>query len=342
MRRINACVAMVGLAAVILIFPTPPSPAFNLRVGPYHFSFPTFWHRYRHHKQHMRAAPTSHMPPESEQGKASALFYPQLALPLIYASVFSPSYSSSWPFDYPMILSTAFAKVQLQLNPHSCQPRPDLSTKIIAPIRTALAPTDAQTPLLERLGDALGAAADSLEKSCVIEIPGQPIPRLQLMGSQIKELAMTIDTVRNPLQDFVRSLNDEQRARFAAMIAAPTGMDRGNWSENIASHCSATFSTADRLIAQIDKSVQPIGLQRDALADLKQAIEGGVRDLTALCLTPLPPTAFSRLETIEARLDATWRAVSSIQVALANFEVRLSDEQKERLNAINLVAAGNS
>ncbi|MGA8613083.1 MAG: hypothetical protein WB760_15565 [Xanthobacteraceae bacterium] len=46
------------------------------------------------------------------------------------------------------------------------------------------------------------------------------------------------------------------------------------------------------------------------------------------------------MEAIEARLDATWQAVSSIQVALGNFESKLSDEQKDRFNAINSVAAG--
>jgi hypothetical protein len=60
----------------------------------------------------------------------------------------------------------------------------------------------------------------------------------------------------------------------------------------------------------------------------------------SLCLTPAPPTAFSRLETIEARLDATERAVSSIQAALTNFETKLSAEQKDRFNAINLAGAG--
>ena len=184
-----------------------------------------------------------------------------------------------------------------------CASRNPISArKIIAPIRTELAPTDAQTQLLEKLGGALGAAADYLERSCASEIPGQPITRLQLMGSQIKELAMAIDTIRNPLQDFARSLNDEQRARFAVMIAAPTAADRDNGSENIASRCGGTSSAINRLIGQIDKSVQPTVLQRDALADVKQAIDRAASDLTAQCLMSVPPTALSRLETIEARL----------------------------------------
>ena len=336
MRRINACVAIVGFAVVI--FSTLPAAAFTIRVGPYRFTFPLYWHR--HHKHYAEPAPDSLAPAYSKRGNAAVLFYPQLALPAIYASIFSPAYASPWSFDYQTILSTAFAKLQPQPDSHLCQPQSDIGTKIIAPIRTALALTDAQIQLLEKLGGALGAAADDLEKSCAVVIPGQPIARVQLMGSRIKVLAMAIDTIRNPLQDFSQSLNDEQRARFAAMIAAPTDADGDNGSGNIASRCAGMSSTVDRLLGQIDKSVQPINSQRDALADLKRALEGAASDLMPLCQTPAPPTAFSRLETIEAQLDAIGRAASSTQVALANFEAKLGTEQKDRFNAMNLVGAG--
>jgi hypothetical protein len=338
MRRINTCVAIAGLAAVI--FSALPAAAISVRVGPYYFSFPLFRHWRRHHRHYVRAAPNDHAPAESKQGMASALFYPQLELPITYASIFSPSSASSWPFDYQTILSTAFAKVPPQPNPQLCRPQPDLGTKIIAPIRTELAPTDTQIQLLEKLGGALSAAAEALEKSCPSAIPGQPIARLQLIGSQIKELAMAIETVGNPLQDFARSLNDEQRARFAVMIAAPTGADRDTGSGNIATRCGGPSSASDRLIGQIDKSVQPTGVQRDALADVKQAIDKAASDLATHCPTLLPLTAVSRLEAVEAQLDATGRSVSSIEVALANFETKLSDDQKDRFNAMNFVAAG--
>jgi len=126
------------------------------------------------------------------------------------------------------------------------------------------------------------------------------------------------------------------------MIAAPADTHGGNGPENIFSHCGATSSPFYRLLGQIDKSVQPIGSQRDALAGLKEAIDGAGKDLTALCMAPVPLTAVSRLETIEARLDATWRAVSSTQAALADFEAKLSDEQKNRLDTMNFTAAGKS
>jgi hypothetical protein len=52
----------------------------------------------------------------------------------------------------------------------------------------------------------------------------------------------------------------------------------------------------------------------------------------------VPPDAVARLDAVEARLDATWRSVLSIQVALANFESKLDDAQRDRLDQTNFVA----
>jgi hypothetical protein len=50
------------------------------------------------------------------------------------------------------------------------------------------------------------------------------------------------------------------------------------------------------------------------------------------------PTALGRLEATEARLDATWRAVETIEVALADFQTGLSDQQNIRFNALQLAS----
>jgi hypothetical protein len=75
------------------------------------------------------------------------------------------------------------------------------------------------------------------------------------------------------------------------------------------------------------------------LDDVKGAFGKAVDDLQAHCPTTVPPTAVARLDAIEARLDATWRSVLSIQVALANFEAKLDDAQKIRFDQMNFAAA---
>jgi hypothetical protein len=53
----------------------------------------------------------------------------------------------------------------------------------------------------------------------------------------------------------------------------------------------------------------------------------------------LPGDPLARLEAIEARLDATWRALVSIQTALSDFETKLSAEQRVRFDATDFAAA---
>jgi len=181
---------------------------------------------------------------------------------------------------------------------------------------------------LQRLGGALGAASGFLAKSCANEIPAQPVARLQLMESQIEELTMAIDIVRQPLQDFEQSLTADQRAHLAAAAGQQT-----------AAGCDGSQSAIDGSIDQISQTVLPTDAQRDALNNVRQVFAKAASDLDVHCPVKVPPTALGRLEAVEARLDATWRAALSIQVALAGFETKLSDEQKSRFEAMTFVAA---
>ena len=101
---------------------------------------------------------------------------------------------------------------------------------------------------------------------------------------------------------------------------------------------AARRAAIDWSIAQINRSVQPTDAQRDDLASVKQSFNAAAIDLDAHCPSSAPATALRRLETIEARLDAAWRAVLSMQVTLANFETKLSDEQKSRFDAMNFAS----
>ncbi len=95
----------------------------------------------------------------------------------------------------------------------------------------------------------------------------------------------------------------------------------------------------DRTIEQIDGSVRADACATPALVDVKQAFAKAADDLDAHCPATLAATPVGRLEAIEARLDATWRSVLSTQVALANFETKLNEAQKGRLDQMNFAAA---
>ncbi len=337
MRKIGVCLAIIALSLVI-VAPTPAA-AFGLRIGPFHIGVPIYLPRFPFHRLYMRANPNEAARSESAQGVTSALLYPNLALPVIFQSVFFPAEASPWPFGYEAIFSTAFAKMPASEDQRLCQSSLDANA-IVGRIRGEIAPTADQMQSLQKLGGALGAASGFLAQACPSEIPAQPVARMQLMESQIEELAMAVDVVRQPLQDFEQSLNKQQQAKFATVAAAPaaTAAGQDKQSDALAQSCGGSPTAIDATIDQIDQSVQPTAAQQPALADVKAAFGKAASDLQAHCPTAVPPTALGRLESIESRLDATWRSELAIQVALANFETKLSDEQQKSFDGMNFAA----
>jgi LTXXQ motif family protein len=345
MRKICALVAVAALAAIAI--PPAPSAAFGLRVGPFYVGLPFYWHRHRHHVAPARApAPETHtasLRDDAEPGAAapvqsplSALLYPAVALPAVYDNIFSAPSPPAWPFSYQAIFQAAFAKAKL--DPAACQ-RPIDANAVIARIGHQVRPTGAQVQQLQKLGGALRMAGQYLASACPNDIPAQPVARMQLMEWQIEKLAQALDIVRPPLAEFQQSLNDAQRARFAATAATPSGTVRPDRASTMMPACAATPTTIDWSLEQISLSVEPTDAQRDAMSTVKTAFRNAASELDATCPSSLPPDPLARLQAIEARLDATWRAVLAIQSALATFENTLSDEQRVRFDATDFAVA---
>ena len=338
MRKTGVFIAVVTSAVVMCS--APPAAAFGIRLGPFHIGLP-FHFPFHRHPLYMRADRHDVARSEAGQGVTSALLYPNLALSAIFQEVLFADDASPWPFDYQRIFSTAFARLPASEDRRLCQPSVDANA-IMTRARAEVTPSGAQEELLQRLGGALGAASGFLAKACPAEIPAQSVARLQLMESQIEELTMAVSIVRQPLQDFEQSLNDDQKAKFAAVAVSPAApspsADRQDQSTVIAPSCAGSPAAIDSMIDQIDRSVQPTEAQRPALTSVKQAFAKADDDLQAHCPTTVAPTAVGRLDAIEARLDATWRSVLSTQVALANFETKLDDAQRNRFEQMNFAA----
>jgi hypothetical protein len=342
MRKIGPTVAIAVLAAVA--FSPSPSAAFGLHIGPFYLGIPHFGHRHRHHDASAlrdeaslkTVPPAASAPAPASQGLMSPLLYPVLALPAVYDEIFSPPSSSPWPFSYDAILQTAFAKTAPEQNAAAC-PQPNRQSAVAERIRAEIRPSGSQLQQMQKLGGALGFAADYLAKACPGEILRDPAARLQLMEWQVEKLAEALDFVRPPLQELEQSLNATQRARFGVPLStAATRADRANL---VAPACAAAPTRVDASIEQISLAVQPTDAQRDAMDGLKQAFRNAANDLDANCAASLPSDPLARLGAIEARLDATWRALVSIQTALSDFETKLSADQRLRFDATDFAAA---
>jgi hypothetical protein len=340
MRNIGTYI-FVGAFAALISSPTP-SAAFGLRLGPLHFGLPFVGHsRGVRHRQHAalhrdrlydRAAEEK---PSGTRGSApaqsvdnSALLYPSRALPALYDEIFWPDRSAAWPFGYDAIFDSAFAKKSsADANPQAC--RPADANAVVGRISAEIKPSAAQQPLVQKLAQALGMASGYLAQACPKAIPPQPVERLQLMQAQIQTLSMALDLIRPPLQQLEQSLNADQRSQFAA-FASETGS---------AGACATPPAAVDRPVAEIEQRVAPSEDQRGALTDLKQAFAGAASDLDAHCPKSALAMPLARLEAIESRLDASWRAALAMQVALAQFESKLTEQQRSRFEALAVTAA---
>ncbi len=340
MATVGARIVVVALALAVL-WPAPPAGAFRLYIGPFHMGLPSFGRYSRHH--HRRVGPQAEPAPSASasNGAPDDLLYPILAWPALTDAIFRPQADRAWPFSYDSIFAQAFAKDYPKDYPHDRRglaadrcPRENNAAGIIMRIRGEIAPTAAQRPLLEKLAAAIGQAGGYLLKSCPSEIPPRPVDRLRLMEPQVDALIMALEIVRPPLQRLEQSLDAGQRARFLAR-ANTTRPAR----KSAASACATKPAPANWPLPVLEQIVPSTGAQGQALADLQHAFSRAVTDFDIDCSLGTARMPSARLQAIEARLDVTWQAVQTIEVALTQFQNHLTRQQSVRFDQLEIAAA---
>ena len=88
-------------------------------------------------------------------------------------------------------------------------------------------------------------------------------------------------------------------------------------------------------IDQIRQTVHPTADQEAALDDLSAASSQASDIIKSSCPSSVPLTPIGRLDAAEQRLDATIKAIQIIHSPLERFYQALSDEQRQRFNAMN-------
>ena len=97
----------------------------------------------------------------------------------------------------------------------------------------------------------------------------------------------------------------------------------------------------DLPIDRIRQAIDPTGEQITLVDDLATASSKASAVLNASCPNQPPLTPVARLDAVERRLEATLRAIEVIRPALARFYNSLSNEQRQRLNAIGSEEMGS-
>jgi hypothetical protein len=88
-------------------------------------------------------------------------------------------------------------------------------------------------------------------------------------------------------------------------------------------------------IDQIRQTVHPTADQEAALDDLSAASSRASDIIKSSCPSAVPLTPIGRLDAAEHRLDATIKAIQIVRSPLERFYQALSDEQRQRFNAMN-------
>jgi len=93
-------------------------------------------------------------------------------------------------------------------------------------------------------------------------------------------------------------------------------------------------------VDEIAAAVDPNAEQRALLDELIRASDRAANDLRAACPRSAPVTPITRLEALQQQLDVLAKALHTVRPALERFYGALSDEQKERFNALGPATRG--
>ncbi|HEX4556707.1 MAG TPA: Spy/CpxP family protein refolding chaperone [Xanthobacteraceae bacterium] len=122
-----------------------------------------------------------------------------------------------------------------------------------------------------------------------------------------------------------------RRGRARVATAAP-----GAGAGGAGQICSGeTQGLTDFPIQRIAQQVQPDASQQGLLDELKAATQQAVEILRSACPTELPTTPPGRLAATRQRVEAMSRSLQVVRPALDKFYAALTDEQKQRFNALD-------
>ena len=140
----------------------------------------------------------------------------------------------------------------------------------------------------------------------------------------------------NVAYDRSRGDNTATRGRYAARTEQADHQALAETNTAALESCTGLAPGVTNLpIDQIRHTVHPTADQEAALDDLSAASTRASDVIKSSCPSSVPLTPIGRLDASEQRLDATIKAIQIIRSPLERFYEALSDEQRQRFNAMN-------
>jgi ABC-type transporter MlaC component len=135
--------------------------------------------------------------------------------------------------------------------------------------------------------------------------------------------------------DVSRGAGDSNAAHGRDATEQPNREARAETNTAALESCTGVPSLTTLPIDQILQTVHPTPDQEAALNNLSAASSQASEIIKSSCPASIPLTPIGRMDAAEQRLDATIKAIQAVLSPLEKFYETLSDEQRERFNALN-------
>ena len=210
----------------------------------------------------------------------------------------------------------------------------DIAGLPVDKFRQAIQPNAEQQAALDELARASAKAAQDIKNACPTQVGLTAPTRLGLMEQRIEAMIGAAQTVQPPLEKLYGLLNDEQKARLAALGSEQREQRQQRRGTSLAQSCVAAQGSTNAWPAdELQRTLHLTDAQRISLADLQNA-STKASDMLKACPPDNALTPPARLTAIETRLETMLRAVKTMHGALSTFYADLSDEQKARFETL--------
>jgi hypothetical protein len=208
---------------------------------------------------------------------------------------------------------------------------PQAKVRAAAPIERieqTLTLTDAQRGKLQDLRKAVDEAVERGKAACHDTLPRTPSDRLSAMMDGLWAMRDADILFRTPLDQFYRSLTEEQKAKLAGKV--PDTTTGGPQVTNQ----TCGHAANDMPINEIVQSVQPNAQQRESLGMLQGMSADLSKYLASACPQEPPATPVDRLDAAGNRVNAMLYAAMNLGPVLNGFYFQLTDEQKKKFDSL--------
>jgi predicted transcriptional regulator len=206
----------------------------------------------------------------------------------------------------------------------------EVATLPIDQIRQTIQLSDEQRAALDDLANASTEAAHTIRAACPMQAALTAPARLAAMQQRVEAMTSAVAGMRPPLEKFYELLDDEQRARLAALAEQRT--------QTVPKVPAAQSCTAPEAFpwpgSEIEAGLHLNEAQRGAAEWLVRMSAKARNILNFDCEPDEGLAAPDRLATVDTRLDAMLEAIKLVRPALEEFYATLNDEQKAQFETI--------